>query len=192
MSLSHEMQGITILTVGHSAWTLEDFIRLLQAQAVRIVVDVRTVPRSRHVPQFNKETLPANLAAAEIGYIHLPGLGGLRHPRPDSMNMGWHNPSFRGFADYMQTNEFEENLQVLIRLARREQITVMCAEAVPWRCHRLLIADALTIRGIRVGHITGLTSRQPHHITPWAQMDGTRIIYPPVKLNRKTGELIRT
>ncbi len=192
MSLSHETQGITILTVGHSTRTLEDFTRLLQAHAVRTVVDVRTVPRSRHVPQFNQETLPANLAAADIGYIHLPGLGGLRHPRPDSMNMGWRNSSFRGFADYMQNNEFEENLQVLIRLARREQITVMCAEAVPWRCHRLLIADALTIRGIRVEHIMGLTGRQPHNITPWAQVDGTRIIYPPAKLDRTTGELIRT
>lgn len=112
MSLSHETQGITILTVGHSARTLEDFTRLLQAHAVRTVVDVRTVSRSRHVPQFNQETLPDNLATADIGYIHLPGLGGLRHPRPDSMNMGWRNSSFRGFADYMQVNEFEENLSI--------------------------------------------------------------------------------
>ncbi len=167
-----------VLTIGHSTQSLEDFIHLLQAHDVKKVVDVRTVPRSQHNPQFNRETLPANLGPAGIGYIHLSGLGGLRHPHPDSPNRGWRNSSFRGFADYMQTQDFEKSLEMMIQFARQERISLMCAEALPWRCHRSLIADALLIRGIRVEHILSPTHCQPHSFTPWAKVHGTQITYP--------------
>jgi len=171
----------TVLTIGHSTRTLEAFIDLLKAHAVTTIVDVRTVPRSRHNPQFNRETLPDQLKAVDLTYVHTPGLGGLRHPRPDSPNTGWRNASFRGFADYMETQEFAENLAALIQLAGKERIAIMCAEALPWRCHRSLIADALEARGILVEHILSSTRRQPHALTPWAQVNGTRLTYPAAK-----------
>ncbi len=170
-----------VLTVGHSTRSLDDFIDLLKTHGVKMIVDVRTVPRSRHNPQFNRETLPGNLKSARIGYRHLSGLGGLRHARRDSPNMGWRNSSFRGFADYMQTEEFDESLEKLIDLARRQRICLMCAEAVPWRCHRSLIADALLVRGITVGHITSKSEPRPHRLTPFARVDRTRITYPAAK-----------
>ena len=142
-----------VLTIGHSTHTWSDFRDLLRAHRVKRVVDVRSIPRSRHSPQFNRETLRTQLRAARIGYVHLRKLGGLRHARHDSPNMGWRNTSFRGFADYMQTSEFEAGLQRLMKLAGQKQSAIMCAEAVPWRCHRWLIADALTVRGIRVDDI---------------------------------------
>jgi len=166
-----------VLTIGHSTRTLEEFIRLLQAHGVTRVADVRTVPRSRHNPQFNRDTLPAPLKAASIGYMHLPGLGGLRHAARGSPNTGWRNASFRGFADYMQTPEFGRALEELIQLAQRDRIAAMCAEALPWRCHRSLIADALCVRGIRAEHILSPSRRQPHTLTPFARVNGTRIIY---------------
>ncbi len=174
-------QTASVLTIGHATRPLADFINLLQTFGVEKVADVRTVPRSRFNPQFNKETLPRALAAAGLGYLHLPGLGGLRHPRKDSPNLGWRNASFRGFADYMQTPEFEENLLSLIELARQEPLVLMCAETVPWRCHRSLIADALTVRGHAVTHIIGQHSTQPHRLTPFARVAGTRITYPPLE-----------
>ena len=167
-----------ILTVGHSTRTLDEFIALLRAHAVTRVVDVRTVPRSRHNPQFNKDSLPDSLSKAGLGYIHMPGLGGLRHARPDSLNTGWRNASFRGYADYMQTPEFEENLERLIEVAKKDRIAIMCAEAVPWRCHRSLIGDALTVRGIRAEDIMSLTRRQIHALTPFANVRGTIVTYP--------------
>jgi uncharacterized protein (DUF488 family) len=170
---------ITVLTIGHSTRPLAAFIELLQAHNVKRVVDVRTVPRSRHNPQFNQESLPEALAAAGIAYLHLAGLGGLRHPRRDSPNTGWRNVSFRGFADYMQTPEFESSLKELTKLARRERVALMCAEAVPWRCHRSLIADALLARGARVEHIIGGKKTQEHRLTPWARVNATTITYPP-------------
>ncbi len=170
---------LRVLTIGHSTRTFEAFLRLLQSHGVEQVVDVRTVPRSRRNPQFNKETLPEALKAAGIGYEHLAGLGGLRHARADSVNTGWQNASFRGFADYMQTPEFAESLETLIALAKKKRIAVMCAEAVPWRCHRSLIADALTVRGIKVEHIMSGVRRQEHSLTPFAQVEGVRITYPP-------------
>ena len=170
-----------VLTVGHSTRTLNAFIQLLKAHAVSKIVDVRTVPRSRHNPQFNRETLPDLLKTARIRYVHMPGLGGLRHPRLDSLNTGWRNASFRGFADYMETQEFEENLQRLIQLASKERIALMCAEALPWRCHRSLIADALWARGILVEHIMSSTRRQPHALTPWARVNGPHLIYPALE-----------
>jgi uncharacterized protein (DUF488 family) len=168
----------TVFTIGHSTRELADFIHLLQAHGVSKIADVRSVPRSRHNPQFNKETLPDALQAASIAYVHLPGLGGLRHARADSPNMAWRNASFRGFADYMQTDEFAKNMEWLGDLAKAEHIALMCAEAVPWRCHRSLIADALTVRGIRVEHIISTAHRLPHTLTPWASVDGLRITYP--------------
>ena len=141
------------------------------------VVDIRTIPRSRHNPQFNREELPNSLKAMGIGYVHMSGLGGLRHSVPDSPNTGWRNLSFRGFADYMQKEEFEKSLRVLIELAKTERLALMCAEAVPWRCHRSLIADALSVRGVQVKHILSSASLQSHKITPWAKMNGTHITY---------------
>lgn len=167
-----------VFTVGHSTRTLGEFVELLRAHGVTQLVDVRTVPRSRHNPQFNQETLPPALQDAGIGYVHLPGLGGLRHTRADSPNKAWRNASFRGFADYMQTPEFEAGLAQLLDLAPRGQIVLMCAEAVPWRCHRSLIADALAARGIAVEHITGPGHRRPHSLTPWAHVEGKHVTYP--------------
>ena len=168
-----------VLTIGHSTRLLDDFIDLLRTHGVEKVIDVRTVPRSHHNPQFNRETLPESLRSARIGYKHIPGLGGLRHAKRDSPNMGWHNSSFRGFADYMLTEEFEESLEKLIDLVQRKRVCLMCAEAVPWRCHRSLIADALQVRGITVGHIMGKSQLQLHKLTPFARVDGTQITYPP-------------
>lgn len=166
------------LTVGHSIRTVEVFLQLLQAHGVKRIVDVRGIPRSRHNPQFNRETLSARLRAADIGYIYLRKLGGLRHPRRDSTNLGWRNASFRGFADYMGTKEFEEGLELLVKLAQQKRCALMCAEAVPWRCHRSLIADALLVRGIAVEHILSGKRRQKHSLTPFARVERKRITYP--------------
>jgi uncharacterized protein (DUF488 family) len=171
--------SLTMLTVGHSTRTLEVFIGLIQAHGATLVVDVRTVPRSRHNPQFNKASLPGSLKEAGIGYVHIPGLGGLRHARRDSINLGWRNASFRGFADYMQTPEFEQSLDELVRLSNQERIVLMCAEAVPWRCHRSLIADALLARGIQAWDIIDEGNCRMHALTPWAIIRGSKIIYPP-------------
>jgi len=169
---------LPVLTIGHSTHPLETFIRMLQAHGVTLVADVRTVPRSRHNPQFNRDTLPKALEAVSIGYVHLPGLGGWRSPRADSPNQGWCSPAFRGYADYLITPEFEEHLKALVELARRERVALMCAEAVPWRCHRSLIADALLVRGIAVEHIMSVESSQPHRLTPFARVEGTHLTYP--------------
>jgi hypothetical protein len=167
-----------VLTIGHSVRTLHEFIRLLQAHGVTRVVDVRTVPRSRHNPQFNKTSLPTSLQKVGLGYVHLSGLGGLRRPVRDSVNLGWRNASFRGYADYMQTPEFEKSLREVMQLANRDRIALMCAEAVPWRCHRSLIADALLAHGIRTEHIMSPTRRQAHTLTTFARVDGTKVTYP--------------
>lgn len=169
---------MVVLTIGHSTRTLEEFILLLQAHSVTLVADVRTVPRSRHNPQFNKPDLAAALKRAGLKYVHLPNLGGLRHARRDSVNQGWYNASFRGFADCMQTPEFARGLAELIRLAKRERVALLCAEAVPWRCHRSLIADALLVRGIRAEDIMTATRRQVHTLTPFAKVRGLTITYP--------------
>jgi uncharacterized protein (DUF488 family) len=171
------------LTVGHSTRTWKDFLGLLRAYGVQRVVDVRSIPRSRHNPQFNRETLPAKLRAAGIAYVHLGKLGGLRRARPDSPNQGWRNASFRGYADYMQTPEFEVALERLMKLARQKRSAIMCAEAVPWRCHRSLIGDALVARGIHVEDILTPTRSRIHTLTPFAcvredGVRGKRITYP--------------
>jgi uncharacterized protein (DUF488 family) len=167
-----------VFTIGHSTRQLEEFIDLLQDHGVTLVADVRTVPRSRHNPQFNRETLPEGLAAAGIGYRHLAGLGGLRRTRPDSPNTGWRNASFRGFADYMQTAEFTAGLDELLGLAQEGPVAILCAEAVPWRCHRSLIADALFARGIGVEHIISAGPTQSHRLTPFARIEGACVTYP--------------
>jgi uncharacterized protein (DUF488 family) len=168
----------TVLTVGHSTRKIEEFLRLLKAHGATCVVDVRSVPRSRHNPQFNHDTLPASLATARIAYTHLKGLGGLRRPRPHSINTGWENPSFRGYADYMQTPEFEASLQRLIEIAKKEHVAIMCAEAVPWRCHRSLIADALVARGIPTEHILSEARRESHTLRSFVKRKGIHITYP--------------
>jgi uncharacterized protein (DUF488 family) len=169
---------LTVFTIGHSTRPIETFIRLLKAHGVQRLVDVRTIPRSRHNPQFNRDQLSPSLHRAKIHYRHMPGLGGLRHARPDSTNTGWRNASFRGYADYMQTPAFEEQLTRCIALAREERVVLMCAEAVPWRCHRSLIADALLARGLEACEITSGVRAQRHTLTPWAQVHGTQVTYP--------------
>jgi uncharacterized protein (DUF488 family) len=168
----------TISTIGHSTRTWKDFLGILRAHGIQRIVDVRTIPRSRHNPQFNRQTLSTKLRSARIGYVHLRRLGGLRHARRDSPNMGWRNTSFRGFADYMQTPDFEKGLERLMKLAKQKNTAVMCAEAVPWRCHRSLIADALTVRKIPVEDIMSAKSSRPHVLTSFAHVDGNRITYP--------------
>jgi len=167
-----------VLTVGHSTRPLAEFIALLASHSVSRLIDVRTVPRSRHNPQFNRDTLPAALEVSGVRYAHVAGLGGFRHTHPGSLNMGWRNASFRGFADYMQTPEFAENLAGVIEEAARERIALMCAEAVPWRCHRSLIADALVVHGVRAEEIISATRARIHKLTPFARVDGTVITYP--------------
>ncbi len=166
------------MTVGHSTRSIDEFIGLLRAHAVSRVVDVRTIPRSRHNPQFNRGALSDSLQAAGLGYVHLPELGGLRHAKSDSINAGWRNASFRGYADYMQTLEFAQSLEELIQLARKERIAIMCAEAVPWRCHRSLIGDALVARGIQVEDIMSPTRRQIHALAAFAKIHGKKVVYP--------------
>jgi uncharacterized protein (DUF488 family) len=169
---------LTILTIGHFTRTFPEFVEMLKANHVTLVVDVRSVPRSRHNPQFNKETLPNALKLDGVNYVHMPEIGGLRRPKPDSVNTAWRNKSFRGYADYMQTKEFAEQLLNLIALTRENCVAVMCAEALPWRCHRSLIADALVVRNIRVEHIISKDSNISHTLTEWAHVEGTKITYP--------------
>ena len=172
------MNPPVLFTIGHSTRSIEEFIRLLKAHGVQRVIDVRTIPRSRHNPQFNRDRLSPALHSARIHYRHMPGLGGLRHARADSINTGWRNASFRGYADYMQSSMFAESVDRCIELAKQERVALMCAEAVPWRCHRSLIADALTIRGVAVREIWSDTRTEIHKLTPFARVDGLRITYP--------------
>jgi len=167
-----------VLAIGHSTRPIEELVALLQTCGVACVADVRTIPRSRRNPQFSTEALARSLPAAGIAYAHLPRLGGLRHTRKDSLNAGWRNASFRGYADHMQTAEFEEGLLELRALARGGPVAVLCAEAVPWRCHRSLIADALFARGVLVEHVVGKGRTRPHRLTPFAVVEGRGVSYP--------------
>ncbi len=169
-----------VFTIGHSTRTLEEFVSLLKSYGVEKVVDVRTIPRSRHNPQFNMDTLAIFLRKKGIRYLHMKGLGGLRHALKDSLNNGWLNSSFRGFADYMQSEEFGENLENLMEMTATKRVALMCAEAVPWHCHRSLIADALSVRGMKVIHIMSATSSHAHEITSFAKVRGKKITYPAV------------
>jgi uncharacterized protein (DUF488 family) len=176
---------VAILTIGHSNRTFEAFFECLSAHGVVRLVDIRTIPRSRHNPQFNRETLAEALPALSVAYTRMPGLGGLRHPRRDSLNTGWTTPGFRGYADYMQTEAFESSLTALLRLAAQERLAIMCAEAVPWRCHRSLVSDALLARGVTVEHILSPARREPHKMTSFARVDGIRVTYPGPPENRE-------
>ncbi len=170
--------SFTIHTIGHSTHSAEEFLEILKAHGIELLVDVRTIPKSRHNPQFNSDPLEKGLKANGLDYMLMPGLGGLRHAKKDSVNQAWRNASFRGFADYMQTEEFEESLLKLINIAGVQKTVIMCAEAVPWRCHRSLIGDALLVRGISVMDIMSKSSVKEHKMTPWAEIHGTGVIYP--------------
>lgn len=180
MSDQPRQTAFPVLTIGHPTRSLEEFIELLETHGAGCLIDVRTMPRSRRNPQFNVDTLPEQLDGRGIGYLHLPELGGLRRSRPDSPNTGWRNLSFRGYADYMQTSEFQAAVERLTELSRGPRLCLMCAEAAPWRCHRRMISDALTVRGVPVEHVLGISRRQTHELTPWAELaeDG-RLLYPP-------------
>jgi uncharacterized protein (DUF488 family) len=169
----------TIWTIGHSTRSFEDFAGLLHARCIELLADVRTAPHSRRNPQFNTELLANGLPASGIAYVLLPELGGWRRPSADSPNTGWRHASFRGYADYMRTDEFRKALSHLIELGREHHLAIMCAEAVPWRCHRSLIADALLAHGCDVRHIVGAKSN-PHRMTPFARMKDGIVTYPPL------------
>ena len=169
---------VTVYIVGHSTHSIDEFVGLLRAYGIERLVDVRTIPRSRHNPQFNRDMLGKSLRNRRIGYRHMKELGGLRHTYADSLNTGWHNASFRGFADYMQTPEFAVAVMKLIELASEKTTAIMCAEAVPWRCHRSLIGDALIVRNIDVVDIYTPKSAKPHVLTSMANVRGTQISYP--------------
>ncbi len=171
-------QGFLVYTIGHSTRSLDELVLALRSFSVNTLADVRTIPRSRHNPQFGSDVLPDALAAAGIGYRHLARLGGLRRPSKASVNLGWRNSSFRGFADYMLTDAFDAGLAELREIAADGKVAIMCAEAVPWRCHRSLIADALTVRGARVEHITGPARSSLHRLTPFARVRGGELTYP--------------
>ena len=167
-----------VYTIGHSTRSLEDFVGLLSLFGVRLIADVRSIPHSAHSPQFDIAALQRSLPERGISYVHLAELGGFRQPKPASLNCGWRNERFRGYVDYMQTQEFADGVDRLSVLARRSRTAIMCAEAVPWRCHRSLIADALLIRGIDVIDIIGAHSAGPHRLTPFASVRGTSVTYP--------------
>lgn len=173
-----ERQDLTVFTVGHSTRSIEEFVEILKAYNITLLVDVRTVPRSRHNPQFNKETLPNTLKPNGIRYLPLPNIGGFRHPKKDSSNLALENSSFRGYADYMQTKEFAENLLKLVVLAKENCLVIMCAEALPWRCHRNLISDALVARHVKVLHIISKDDTLTHHLNELAHVEGTKVTYP--------------
>jgi uncharacterized protein (DUF488 family) len=170
--------SLRVYTIGHSTRALDELIALLRAHGVARLVDVRTVPRSRRHPHFNREALPGSLGDAGIAYAHMAGLGGLRKPRHDSINAAWRNDGFRGYADYMQTEPFRTGLEALLDLAAEASTAIMCAEAVPWRCHRSLISDALVARGAEVRHILRAGRADAHKLTPFAKVEGTTVTYP--------------
>lgn len=184
MSDHHDDDGDpppVIYSVGHSVRSIEEFIELLKHYGVEILVDVRHYPRSRRNPQFNKEALPSELEPFSIRYVHLEGLGGLRKPTKDSINSALRSASFRGYADYMQSDEFKKSLEDLLSLAKRSGVAIMCAEAVPWRCHRFLLSDALVARGFDVEHIISQKSVRKHKLSSLAKVENSKVTYPSPK-----------
>jgi uncharacterized protein (DUF488 family) len=177
MSLK-QIKKETLYTIGHSTRTLGEFVDLLKAHNIQRIVDVRTIPRSRHNPQFNENTIENSLQKTGINYVHIAELGGLRHTIVDSKNLGWRNHSFRGFADYMSTPEFAKGIDILEKIAKKEKTAIMCAEAVPWRCHRSLIADALSKRGWNVFDIMTLKTASKHRMTPFLKVRQGKLTYP--------------
>lgn len=170
----------TIFTIGHSTRPIDEFIHLVQLHGVQRIVDVRTIAKSRHNPQFSEAELTASLVDQGIGYLRLDSLGGLRHSSAAlaSVNGAWRNASFRGYADYMQTAAFDAGVDELVALGKNERVAIMCAEAVPWRCHRSLIGDALLVRGIEVLDIMSEKDARVHTLTRFARVDGLRVSYP--------------
>lgn len=175
---AHHGDRMAVYTIGHSTRTADEFMRILKAFRIQFLADIRTVPRSRRNPQFEREVLRKLLEDHGIQYAHIPGLGGLRRPRKDSPNGGWRNESFRGYADYMQTEDFAVALAELVALAEGGFTVIMCAEAVPWRCHRSLVGDALLVRGIEVVDIMSGNGSRAHRLTPWARVEEQQITYP--------------
>ncbi len=175
------MKKPSIFTIGHSTRSIGEFLEILLTHGVKEIVDVRSIPRSRYNPQFNAGALKRSLQRKHIRYKHLKKLGGLRHARKDSKNLGWRNASFRGFADYMATPEFSEGLDALVKIGRARETAVMCAEAVPWRCHRSLIADALSKKGWTVRNIMSRATAATHRLTPFLRTRNGRLIYPVPK-----------
>lgn len=171
-------QILSVFTIGHSTRSIEDFIEILKSYDITELIDIRTIPKSRHNPQFNGDVLAHALRNHHINYRHEKKLGGLRHSSKDSINMAWKNLSFRGYADYMQTDEFKEGLQELITIAEHKVVVIMCAEAVPWRCHRSLVGDALLVHGIQVNDIYSKSEVKLHKLTQWAVVHGTTVTYP--------------
>lgn len=169
----------TVWTIGHSTRPLEELIGLLREHEITQLVDIRTVPGSRHNPQYSQEAMRTSLPEHGVRYVYLKELGGLRKTAPDSINGAWRNASFRGYADYMQTPAFRAAVDELVDLAARPRTAIMCAEAVPWRCHRSLVGDALLVRGVRVVDIMGPHQAREHKLTAFAQVEGASITYPP-------------
>ena len=167
----------SIFTVVHSTLPIDAFIQLLETYGIEYLLDIRTIPKSRHNPQFNSDALEQSLSSAGIDYRPLPALGGLRHAQKHSPNGGWRNKSFRGYADYMQTAQFQEGLDGLVTLGRNKRVAIMCAEALPWRCHRSLVADALQVRGIPVVEILSETNHRMHKLTPFAKVEAGHITF---------------
>lgn len=178
MYSANDWSEVRLYTVGHSTRTLDELVVLLRAFDISILADIRTIPRSRHNPQFNGDALGSAFRSGDLRYVQLAELGGLRRARKDSVNSGWRNASFRGFADYMLTEDFETGLAKLHELTSKGRVALMCAEAVPWRCHRSLVADALTARGAHVEHITGPKHSTPHRMTSFAKVECTHVTYP--------------
>jgi hypothetical protein len=173
-----QSQRFNLLTIGHSNRSIEEFVAMLKAHGIEQLVDVRRFPGSRRVPQFNRDSLAQSLGHEGIAYAHLPSLGGMRKPNPNSPNVAWRNAAFRGYADHMATEEFRSGVSELLKLAGRKRTAIMCAEAVPWRCHRSLLSDALIARGAHVEDIMSEKTRTEHELTPFAKIDGGEITYP--------------
>ncbi|HUW25208.1 MAG TPA: DUF488 domain-containing protein [Gallionella sp.] len=175
---AHWPEG-TVFTIGHSTLPIEHFIIVLKTYGIEHLADIRTIPGSRHNPQFNGPVLAASLTAEHIEYTHMQALGGLRRARKDSVNTGWRNASFRGYADYMQTEAFQNALEMLIQMSRQKRVAIMCAEAVPWRCHRSLVADALNARTVPAVEILSESSYRQHKLTAFAHVEDKQVTYPP-------------
>lgn len=185
MIASRKKAQLRVFTIGHSTRQIDEFLELLRSNGIQRLIDIRTIPKSRRNPQFNADALAKSLHSAKIDYAHMKDLGGLRKAQRDSRNTGWRNASFRGYADYMQTPEFAQALERAVALASEKPTALMCAEAVPWRCHRSLVADALTARGIEVMEIVSKSEPKAHKMTPFARVRGQQITYPA----DDTGEL---
>jgi uncharacterized protein (DUF488 family) len=168
-----------VFTLGHSILSIERFMSVLKTYRIERLVDIRTIPRSRRNPQFNDTALAHSLNAEQLEYIPMQALGGLRHARKDSLNTGWRNENFRGYADYMQTELFQEALEALIQMREERRIAIMCAEALPWKCHRSMVADALNVHGVAAVEILSESKYQMHKLTPFAKVNGLQITYPP-------------